>query len=544
MIPGVKWTQKKIRKKKMKKYSFYKKELEEQEIDLIEMCFYILSKWKLYIILGIIGLVVGIPLGIFMAKSELPDPDNLSPSIVAQLDNYANQKKLDEKLNEDDRELYVMSLNPNDTYYEAVIDYTVRTDNREDAILASKYLNLTTYREHLDKLAEITGYDGYINNLKGFLSYTAEISEATENNQGMTYFGQGISSTESTEDEENSINNDAIRDLQTAVSEAVKTNGKKTEDLEKIISSLNKKGKAYANLTYTISYLNEQDMNKFIEWLDSEIERVGKENCSDYQGFDIKRIKMINVPLRPTQVENYQQSINARIAERATATDIIVETMLSKYATTINATSDHDGFTAIITEKEKKEYEKYWISISDPEYEGNISKFSVIKWMIIIAVLMAFIGIGCTLMKYIAKPQVVSEAVIRDIFKLDIIGYVNEGKTEKKGLDKIFSWVSVSMIPASFDYISKIMADKEGDICIIKTSAERDIAALTDKLKAAKKNCVCGDISTDTAILEKAKAAESVYIVTEPGVTPVSSLEALLHMIDMYEISFDGIVMI
>lgn len=528
----------------MKKYTYYKKEVEEQEIDLVDLCASVLSKWRLYIILGIIGLVVGLPVGILMAKKDLPNPDNLNQSIVAQLDNYANKKALDERLNEDDRELYIMSLDPEDTYYETVLEYTVRTDNREDAILAAKYLDISNDKKHLDKLAEITGYTGYINNLKGFLTYESEVSEATEGGQGTTVFGQGMGSSSSSSAQTQTMDKETMNDLKSAVNEAINSNGSDTNDLQNIISSMNNKGQAYATLTYTVSYLNEDGMNAFIEWLNEEIEAVGKENCSDYNGFKLKKVREAIIPLRPTQVTTYQQDINAKIAERTTATDIVVETLLSKYATTVAATATTDGFTAIITADEKEEYQKYWASISDPDYEGILSKKTVVKWMIIVGVLFGIMGAGVMFIAYFAKPQTADEVMLREMYHLDILGYITDGQKEKKGLDKAFARKLAGMQPTSYEYLAKVISEKaDGDIAIIKGEAERSIDSLTALLKKASKKVVCGDITTDTAVLEAAKKADSVYIATELGVTTAKQLEATLHLIEMYEISMDGIIM-
>ena len=548
-----------------KKYTFFKKEKDEEEIDLGGLVLHVFSRWRSIVALGLIGCIVGLPIGYWQASKDLLDVDDLSPSIVGQLDNYANQKALNEKLNEDDSQLYIMSLDPDETYYQATLEYTVRTDTREDVQLAAKYLDVTDTTEYLYQLATITGYDGYINNLNGLVTYESEISEATESG-GVNYIGQGTSSgssssaststasvssqTETTDSDDETA--DGADDVSAVVTEAIleevleDVKAGNTDSVSDLISQLSENGQAYASITYTVRYLTLDQIDQFTAWLNTKVIQMGQDYCSLYSGFKIKQIKSSQLPLRPTAVQTAQQEINSQIAERATETDIAVETLLAKYSTTIAATATSDGSSAIIDSEEKEMYQEYWESLTDDEYDNSISKKKIVLWAVIVGVVFGILVACGHVVVYIARPASVDEEMLRDTYNLNILGYVEDGRKKLKGLDRIFSRKNNAVLPCTWQYMAQAVAGSaSGTVVIAKTESERDITALVEALKSATdKEIVTGDITTDAAVLAKVQQAGEVFLTVELGKTKAETMEAALHLIEMQNLDLGGVIMV
>lgn len=119
---------------------------EETEIDLVEMFFYVLKKWKVLVIWGIVGLIIGC--GFSYYKMVQMDPANLE-SYFAKLEDdhkinkdnitiYRDYQALYDGLLESGKDSVILNMNPN-AVYSATVTYYYSCDDIDEleAILNS-----------------------------------------------------------------------------------------------------------------------------------------------------------------------------------------------------------------------------------------------------------------------------------------------------------------------------------------------------------------------------------------------------------------------
>lgn len=522
------------------KYIFYKRDMREEEIDLVEMMLYVLKKWKVLLIYAIIGALIGSPLGYLKASRPLVNADDLSLGIKANLDAYASQSNVNEQTNTDALGRYVLQLNDGTKYYTTTVSYTVRTDQHEDAELAAGYLDVTQEPEYLEELAKITGYDGYMGNLSDILKYTSVVSELQDAQMGTTYIGNTSSRNSQTAVNipEDATPEETISALQDALKSA-----SSSQDIEDIFSSVNKKAQAYAKLTYTISFLTQEETNEFVTWLRNEVEAAAEEYCQEYSGFKLRYIKKSTIDMQPSEIKNAKQMVYSEIAKRTAE----VESAVASYLATISTTTTVSGVTtaAIITNEEKATYENYWRSISDPDYEESFRVVEMCKWIIIVAFAFAFISAFYYLIKYFVSSKRVYEAKLRNDYGLSIVGYVTDGKRKIKGFDKILDKAQKMMQPCSWRFVAEAIKNSNNELSVLMHSdMERSIQPLMDELSSLGLRVAEGNLLNDENIVLKACEAGGVYLVIESGVTTEAVLEAELHTIEMHELSLLGVILI
>lgn len=521
-------------------YTFYRRDMMEEEIDLVEMILYVLKKWKVIVIYAIIGALIGAPLGYLKASRPLVNVDNLSLGIKANLDAYVSQANVNEQINTDALGKYVLQLNDDTKYYTTTVSYTVRTDQHEDAELAAGYLDVTQEPEYLEKLAKITGYDGYIGNLSDILKYSSVVSEMQDSQMGTTYIGNTASknSQASVNIPEDATPEETISALQDALKSA-----SSSQDIEDIFSSVNKKAQAYAKLTYTISFLTKDETDEFIAWLYDEIQAAAEEYCQDYSGFKLRYIKKSTIDMQPSEIKNAKQMVYSEIAKRTAE----VESAVASYLATIATTTTVSGVTtaAIITSDEKEMYENYWKSISDPEYEESFRIVEMCKWIIIVAFVFGFMSAFYYLVKYLVSSKRVYEAKLRNDYNLSIVGYVTDGKRKIKGFDKILDKAQKMMQPCNWRFIAESIKNNSNELnVLVHSSMERSIQTLMDELFGLGLRAFEGNILNDESVVLRAREAGGVYLVLESGVTTEAVLEAELHTIEMHGLSLLGVILI
>lgn len=159
---------------------------DEVEIDLAEMFFYVLKKWKVIVIWGIIGLLLGC--GFSYYKMVQKDPANLeayfekleedAPDKVNE-DNitiYRDYKALYDGLLEYGKTSVVLNMNPNEVYSASANYYY----SCEDIKAVESYLNSFLDTAAYESLVESSGLECNTNDIKEMVGFW--FSKPTENN--------------------------------------------------------------------------------------------------------------------------------------------------------------------------------------------------------------------------------------------------------------------------------------------------------------------------------------------------------------------------
>lgn len=158
----------------------------EVEIDLVEMFFYVLKKWKVIVIWGIIGLILGC--GFSYYKMVQMDPANLDAYFakleekgadVINEDNitiYRDYKALYDGLLEYGKKSVVLNMNPNEVYSASANYYYSCEDIKSAESFFNSYLNTEAY----EVLVEASGLECDTNDIKEMVEFW--FSKTTESN--------------------------------------------------------------------------------------------------------------------------------------------------------------------------------------------------------------------------------------------------------------------------------------------------------------------------------------------------------------------------
>ena len=159
---------------------------DEVEIDLVEMFFYVLKKWRVIVIWGIIGLVLGC--GFSYYKMVQMDPANLD-AYFAKLEEkdassinednitiYRDYKALYDGLVEYGKKSVVLNMNPNEVYSASANYYYSCEDIKTAESFFNSYLNTEAY----EVLVEASELECDTNDIKEMVGFW--FSKTTESN--------------------------------------------------------------------------------------------------------------------------------------------------------------------------------------------------------------------------------------------------------------------------------------------------------------------------------------------------------------------------
>lgn len=159
---------------------------DEVEIDLVDMFFYVLKKWKAIVIWGIIGLILGCGfsyykmvqmdlanLGTYFVKLEEKNADAINEDNITI---YIDYKALYDGLLEYGKKSVVLNMNPNEVYSASANFYYSCEDIKTAESFFNSYLNTEAY----EALVEASGIVCETNDIKDMVSFW--FLKSTENN--------------------------------------------------------------------------------------------------------------------------------------------------------------------------------------------------------------------------------------------------------------------------------------------------------------------------------------------------------------------------
>ena len=159
---------------------------DEVEINFVDMFFYVLKKWKVIVIWGIIGLILGCGfsyykmvqmdpanLDAYFAKLEEKDADAINEDNITI---YRDYKALYDGLLEYGKKSVVLNMNPNEVYSASANYYYSCEDIKKAESFFSSYLDTAAY----EALVEASGLECETNDIKDLVSFC--FSKTTESN--------------------------------------------------------------------------------------------------------------------------------------------------------------------------------------------------------------------------------------------------------------------------------------------------------------------------------------------------------------------------
>lgn len=232
----------------------------EREINLASMFLYIVKQWKLGLILILIGLVLGVALGAWMdSRVYVPEEEEE----IMQIANLQNRYRMYQQTVKERNDGYLTTLSEDKDYYYATIVYYIAASNETDTSLLGNVLNITSTSDYLYDLQEILGVseDIYISSLGSLLN--ANFAMYGANSNVMVSLGE-------------------------------------TADKEV----------GYGLLTYTLSYLEREQVDRVMEYVDEEMTKRAAEHASAYT-YTMEKLRTSVLPYSTNVVLSAQSSIDS-----------------------------------------------------------------------------------------------------------------------------------------------------------------------------------------------------------------------------------------
>lgn len=130
-------------------------QVEEQEIDLKDLFLYMARKWRVLIVLGIIGVLLGTGLGLLAPEPSLEDFD-MDELNLEQIEQYARYQELYEEQLAYEQESVYLNIDPHEAYSGRVL-YYLRVREQDCTLVSQMYGTLLLNDAMYNELIEASG---------------------------------------------------------------------------------------------------------------------------------------------------------------------------------------------------------------------------------------------------------------------------------------------------------------------------------------------------------------------------------------------------
>lgn len=128
---------------------------EEMEINLKEIILYVCSKWRMIILLGLIGLVLGFGVGMQKSKPANTELD-LSKVNTREIERYTRLLQMYDDLVAWNQESIYLNMDPQDAYA-GKTEYILQIPENTGAMIAQMYQSVLSKNEDYEQLMEASG---------------------------------------------------------------------------------------------------------------------------------------------------------------------------------------------------------------------------------------------------------------------------------------------------------------------------------------------------------------------------------------------------
>lgn len=472
----------------------------EEEIDLIDLIFFFMKKWRGLLAALLLGVLLGG--GLYLIKdqeakqleqerSEEGEKLDLEDA-AAEIGSEALEKmevayqyhQLYKKQKSYNEKSMIMKLDPNAVYTGTLSYYVAAGDDTE--LISMKYKNLLWYEETLEKLQEVSGLDCEI-------PYLRELLKSW------------------TEDEiDVSLDQNKIRF---------------SDDMETVLK--------HSFIVYQVTSTSQESTERMLDMIREEVE-VQKADCrEEYADCQIVEVKSyVNLTADSSYFDKQRANVDR----------------LNSY---LSSTQNMEkGFST----KEKAYYNKKYLAsngVEDEEVhqtEPIVAPVSKGKWLAVgMAAAILLWGAYYTV-RYLADRRIKTASELHSTYGLPLIGQLVTEEKQGNRVDALIQTLQncFRTQPDSMEYVLQAVETLKEDSLILCGDPELPevdsvMKRLTAQCHSLEKASFC---SKSCKALEKAKAAGHVILIVSVGKTVRSELERELEICKLQKIQVDGVIAI
>lgn len=470
---------------------------DEMEINLQDIMFYLLRKWRTLLIIIFLGAILGG--GIYMVKSsaeteKIIDENHIVESYEIEEDIKANMELahqyriLYEKQAEYSQSSIIMQLDPNQTYTGVLKYYISAGENTR--LICEVLQNIINENELIDEIKSVINQGDKSQYVKELIAcWTSREAEPPISINNVI----------------DNSNENSVYDFETAV------------------------------FYCTVMYGDETVCEKILQVIQDRVETINRDFQAELGKYEFL---CLNNAVR--------HEINNDVLSKQKANADVLNTYLTNY-TKVENTFD---------EKELKYYEAEYLKRSTDESETSTEKIDengisikeTIKWTFIGVVLSCICWGTYYVIKYIFDKHIKNSEDFRHKYGLPLIGKIEKNSAEKCGLD---AWIEnlyeKSDAPGdSEEYIAQyICAIDKKNLILCGNMDDIDIVEIAEKLCDR-----CAKIKYEEFIhragnaLVKAKDTDGIILLVHIGKTKYLEIKRELEVCRMQHISVEGVIVI
>ena len=473
---------------------------DDMEIDLVDLLFYLLKKWRSLIVAIVIGAILGA--GLYVVKNhqqqaaqeaELLKNDedeafdekdyNISKDTKVNMDIAYQYRQLYNKQLEYNQKSIIMQLDPNEVYA-GVLEYYISAGNNT-GLLNELYQSILNDDDILEELKDASG-------LKCETPYIKELI-----------------SSEDGDDKNIAIN--------------VNSNG---ENVEK-----------HSFVTYKVVSTDQKSCEKMLQVLRERVEALQAEYEETYGAYGVSEVSSAISQVTDTTYLNAQREN--------------VDRLNNYLATMKNAESSFsdDEKTYYTNKYLAKEYVN-----SDNAEEAKAvlleeaEPVSKAKWLAIGVIFLVMIWGAYYVVRYLLDSRVKTVSELQNTYHLPVIGIVQTASNNSKGLDKMLDhlYQNTKQKPDTLEYVIQAINAMQTEKSILCGDTEiLEVKKLMEELSDSCEHMKTGDfISKNIESLEHAKAVGNEILVVRVDKNSRKEIEREMESCRLQKIDILGVVVV
>ena len=476
---------------------------DDMEIDLVDLLFYLLKKWRSLIVAIVIGAILGA--GLYVVKNhqqqaeqaaqeaELLKNDedeafdekdyNISKDTKVNMDIAYQYRQLYNKQLEYNQKSIIMQLDPNEVYA-GVLEYYISAGNNT-GLLSELYQNILNDDDILEELKDASGFKCETPYIKELIS-----SYVSDDNAAFINVNSNV------------------------------------ENVEK-----------HSFVTYRVVSTNQKSCEKMLQVLRERVEALQAEYEETYGAYGVSEVSSAISQVTDTTYLNAQRDNVDR---------------LSNYLSIMkNAESNFsdDEKTYYTNKYLAKEYVD-----SDNAEEAKAvlleeaEPVSKVKWLAIGVILLVMIWGGYYVVRYLLDQRIKTVSELQNTYHLPVIGTVQTGMSNSKGLDKMLDhlYQNTKQKPDTLEYVIQAINAMQTEKAVLCGDTEiPEVKKLMEELSNSCEHMKTGDfISKNIESLEHAKAAGNEILVVHIDKNRRKEIEKEIESCRLQKISMVGVVVV
>lgn len=489
------------------RYGYYE---DDMEIDLIDMMFYLLKRWRGLIIAIVLGLLLG--LGIYVVKdhqqkalqaeslaaSESADKEeafdesayDISDDVEANMELAYQYRQLYRKQLEYNQKSVIMQLDPNAVYAGELKYYL--TAGYDTGLVSVLYQSILSDTDLLKELQAASGLDCAV-------PYIKELIDS------------GVSKEN---DSDININN-LVSDITDSVASVTKN----------------------AFISYNVVSTSRESCEKMIQVLREKVQKLDAQCQEIYPGYSA--VEVADAVRKVTD--------NSYLNQQKTNIDQL-NTYLTNVQRLENALSD--------TEKEyycKKYLAREYEAQDEEEATSSVAVMdlepvSKVKWILIGLILCICVWGVYECCKYLFDGSVKTTSEAQTLTHLPVLGCYRYQSTERKGLDLLLDCLQakVGRKGDSLSYMKAVVTSMEESASVLSVeSGLTETRKIMDEFASMCQNLQCSDYTCENEdALAMAKNVGNEILVVSTGKTRKINLERELEVCRLQGINVTGFIIV